>query len=111
MKPHLTLKWMLVHLKDKRILQENSGVVYQVPCKDCQDVYTGVTERRYGVREKEHKRDVKTLEEKYTRSRKKDLLTEMHPSAITDHVAKENHTIDWVGVKFPVRYIHWTARG
>ena len=51
-----------------------------------------------------HKIDVKTLEEKkYTRSRKKDSLTELHPSAITDHIAKENHTIDWKGVKFPAR--------
>ena len=34
MKPHLTLKRMLVHPKEKRILQENAGVVHQVPCKD-----------------------------------------------------------------------------
>ena len=46
-------------------------------------------ERRYGVRENEHKRDVKTLgEKKYTRSRKKDQHTELHPLPITDHVAK-----------------------
>ena len=52
-------------------------------------------ERRYGVRENEPKRDFKTLEEKnFTRSRKKDSLTELHPSAIMDHVAKENHTVD-----------------
>ena len=55
---------------------------------------------KYGVREKEHKRDAKTLE-KYTRSRKEDSLMELHPSAITDHVAEENHTIDWEGVTFP----------
>ena len=80
MKPHLTLKRMLVHLKDKCTSQENSGVVYQVPSKDCQDIYTDVTERRYGVREKEHNRDLKTLGEKrYTRSGKKDSLMELHP--------------------------------
>ena len=67
-------------------------------------IYNGVTERRYKVREMEHKGDIKTLEKnKYTRSRKKDSLMELHPSAITDHVAKENHTIDWEGVKFPDR--------
>ena len=27
--------------KDKRTSQENSGVVYQVPCKDCECIYTG----------------------------------------------------------------------
>ena len=72
MKPHMTLKRMLVHRKDKCTPQENVGVVYQVPFTDCLCVYTGETERRYGMREKEYKRDVKTLEEKYTRSRKKD---------------------------------------
>ena len=35
---------------------------------------------------------------------------ELHLSAITDHVAKENHTIDWEGVKFPARDTDWTAR-
>ena len=38
-------------------------------------------------------------------------LTELHPLAITDYVAKENHTIDWQGVKFPARDTGWTARG
>ena len=94
MKPHMTLKGMLVYPKDKCTPQENAGVMYQVPCKDCPSVYTGVTERRYGLREKEHKRDIKTLEEKYTRSRKKDSLMEVHPSALINHVVK-NHTIDW----------------
>ena len=34
MKPHLTLKRMVVHPKDKRTPQENAGVVYQIPWKD-----------------------------------------------------------------------------
>ena len=47
--------------------------------------------REDGTRENEHKRDVKTLVEKnYTRSKKKDTPMEVHPTAITDHVAKEN---------------------
>ena len=62
------------------------------------------TERSYEVREKKHKRDVKTLEEKkYTQARKKDSQLEMHPSAITDNATKGNHTIDWEGVTFPER--------
>ena len=36
---------------------------------------------------------------------------ELHPLAITDPVAKEDHTIDWDGVKFPVRDTDWTSRG
>ena len=111
MKPHLTRKRMLVHPKDKRTPQENVDVVCQVPYKDCPCVYTGGTERRYGVREKEHKRDVKTLEKKrYTRYMMEDSLTEVHPSAIMDHIAKANHSINWEGVKFPARDTDWTAR-
>ena len=54
-------------------------------------LYSGDKE---GAREKEHTRDVKTLEEKkYTRSRKKDSLTAVHPLGIKDHVTQENQTI------------------
>ena len=45
-------------------------------------------ERRYGVREKGHKGDFKTLDEKkYTRSWRKDSLTVVHPTAIMGHIA------------------------
>ena len=54
MKPHLTFKRTLVHPKDKRTPQENAGVLYHVPCKDCLGVYTGEMENRYQDREKEH---------------------------------------------------------
>ena len=73
-------------------------------CKDCLGVYTGETEGRYSMREKEHQRDVRSLEEvKFIHARKKELVSEFHPSAITDHVTRNNHTIDWEGVKFPSR--------
>ena len=35
---------------------------------------------------------------------------ELHPSAITDHLAKENHIIYWEGMKFHARDSDWTAR-
>ena len=47
---------------------------------------------------------------KYTTDRKKDSLSELHPSAITDHVVQSNHTIDWEGVKFPIRDSDTTRR-
>ena len=34
-----------------------------------------------------------------TRADRKDLAAETNKSAITDHVAKENHVIDWSGAK------------
>ena len=54
MKPHLTLKRMLVHTKDKRTPPVNARVVYHVPWKDCRCLYTGETGRRYEVGGKEH---------------------------------------------------------
>ena len=60
LKPHLTLKRLLVHPKDKRVPQDTAGVVYEIPCKDCDKVYVGETGRRYGTREKEHQKDVKS---------------------------------------------------
>ena len=64
------------------------------------------------MREKEHQRDVRSLEEvKFTRGRKKDSVSEEHPSAITDHVARINYTIEWEGVKFPSRGSGTTNRG
>ena len=63
-------------------------------------------ERRYGVREKEHQWDTRSLEvAKFTQARKKDLGSEVHPSAISDHIANHNHTIDWDGVKFPSKTV------
>ena len=42
---------------------------------------------------------------------KKDSVPEVHPSAIMDLVAKNNHTIDWEGMKFPSRDSDTTKRG
>ena len=41
-------------------------------------------------------------EVKFTWARKKDSVSEVHPSAIS-HVANNNHAIDWEGVKFSSR--------
>ena len=55
------------------------------------------------MRETEHKRDFKTLEEKkLTKAREKDSLMELYPLAITDHIVKENHTIDCEGMNSPL---------
>ena len=98
----MTLKRLLVHLKDKRTPHDTAGVVYQIPCKDCTKVYTGETGRRYGIREKEHRKDVDSVEDKrFTRARRKESVEEYHPSALTDHVAQSNHPLIGRGSSFP----------
>ena len=106
MKPHLTLKRMLVHQKDKKTPHDTAGVVYQISCLDCPKVYTGETGRRYSITEKEHRKDVDSVgEKKFTRARRKESVAEYHPSALTDH------TITWEGIKLPVSESHWKIRG
>ena len=47
----------------------------------------------------------------YTRSSRKDSMTERHSSAITNHVAQENPSIKWDKAKMVERERDWVARG
>ncbi|XP_072046224.1 uncharacterized protein [Amphiura filiformis] len=96
MRPTNTLKNILVHPKDKKDIMETSDAVYDIPCKGCDKSYVGETGRPFGVRIKEHQKDSETLKDtKFTRSNRKASTTEQHKSAITDHIAQENHVINW----------------
>ena len=61
-------------------------------------VYIRETGRRFEMREKEHMKDLKQLEE-VNCTRRKEFFKEIHQSALTDHVASKNHTIDWEGLR------------
>ena len=90
---------MLVHTKDKRTHHDTAGIVYPISCKDYVKVYTGETGRRFDIREKEHHKDVDSVrDKKFTRA--------YNPSALNDHVAQSNHTIDWEGFKPPMSESH-----
>ena len=96
MRPLSTLRSMLVHPKDKISLEDSTGVVYQIPWKDCDKVYVGETGSKFGVRKAEHKQEAETLQKAhFTRSKKKEAETTYNKSASSDHVAQENHTIEW----------------
>ena len=86
----------ILHPKDKRLVQGSAGIVYSIQCKDCPMVYIGETGRRFEVRQKEHKKDLKQPEGvKYTRARRKESLMEIHQSALMDHITRKKHMIDW----------------
>ena len=81
MKPHKTLKQVLVRPKDKVTDEEKSGVVYQINCKECEASYIGQTGRNFQVRLKEYKRATErgnTVE-----------------SGIAEHACNTGHRIDW----------------
>ena len=100
MRPTNTLKSLLVHPKDKRDNLQTSKVVYEVLCQGCEKSYVGETGRQLGVRLKEHQKDTEKIsDKKFTRATRKLSTTEQHKSAITDHVAQENHVIDWDNAK------------
>ena len=85
--------------------------MYQVPCKNCDQVYIGETSRALGTRITEHKDDVRKNEKKlYTRASRKQSQTECNKSAITDHVNNLNHVPDWDNVNIIAREQNKHAR-
>ena len=46
MKPINTIREKLVHPKDKLPKEKSAGVVYQIPCKNCEQTYIGETGRQ-----------------------------------------------------------------
>ena len=54
-----TLTSVLVHVKQPSEDRKKKGVVYEVPCQDCECVYTGETSRTLEKRLSEHKNAVK----------------------------------------------------
>ena len=64
--------------------------------KNCATTYVGETKRQFGIRLNEHMKEAeKASKIKFTRSQRKESETEINKSAITDHMARANHIIDW----------------
>ena len=70
---------MLVNLKDQTPINQRAGVINEVRCGDCPQVYVGQTGRTLSHRLKEHRR----------------ALT----SALAEHAAAHDHAIDWGNAK------------
>ena len=112
MKPHQTLRTMCVHPKDKHEVKAIAGVLYQILYVRISKLQYRETKGRYGTWEKEHTRDVNSVEEvKLSRSRKKDSLKEVNPSARMEHVAQTNYTISWGSVRRPMKEDAWITWG
>jgi len=96
-RPHTTLRNLLVHPKDSD--EEKPEVVYKIPCKNCERVYVGETGRPLGARVKEHRKEVDSITGIFTTAEKTRAASICNKSAITDHVCNQNHVIDWVNAK------------
>jgi len=64
------LRNLLVHPKDRVSDEEKPGVVYKIPCKNCERIYVGETERPLGTRVKEHRKEVDSITGIFTRAEK-----------------------------------------
>ena len=81
-KPHQTFLQLLVAPKDKTKVQEQSGIVYHIPCEGCNKVYVGETKRTLGERVKEHTANIVN-----------------NLSAVAEHHQKTGHKPDLDNIK------------
>ena len=80
-RPKKTLKRELMQVKNKIPEQKQTGVVYEIPCKGCPEVYMGETKRTLKVRLSEHRQAV----------------NEETPRTVCSSFQKTNHCINWEG--------------
>ena len=74
--------------------------MYEVPCLSCNSKYIGETGRLLKTRLDEHKKDTENIpKEAYTRSNRRESERTYQKSAITEHMMRENHVIDWAKAK------------
>ena len=76
-----TLRSLLTKVKPKTDPTDTTGVVYRIPCMDCDRSYIGETCRTLNVRLKEHQRCCRNFESQ--------------KSAVAKHAIEEDHRIDW----------------
>jgi len=94
-RPYRTLRNFLVHPKDKVKDEEKTELIYRVPFKNYSSSKVGETGRKFGLRIKEHKKEVDSFTAgTQTRASRVKESSVTHKSAITDHAVEENHVID-----------------
>ncbi len=100
MKPRMSLRKLHNQPKDKRNPTDTSGVIYSIPCRDCNKVYVGETGLQFGVRRMEHLKKADELSNQhFTRKQRKTSESILRKSVISDHVSQNNHNIDWNNAK------------
>ena len=76
-----TIRSILTNVKPKVPSHNKKGVIYCIPCQDCDKVYIGETGRTLQVRQKEHERHC--------------INGRSQDSAVAAHAHQELHDIDW----------------
>nr|VZH99844.1 unnamed protein product [Spirometra erinaceieuropaei] len=94
-RPTATMRSKIMQVKDRLDVGEQSGVVYQIPCRDCPRHYIGQTGRRLSSRITEHKRAV----------RRGDPL-----SQVATHTLEEGHEFNFASTRIVARASNKTGR-
>ncbi|KXJ11166.1 hypothetical protein AC249_AIPGENE11745 [Exaiptasia diaphana] len=81
MRPEVTLRHVLSHPKDRVVADKKAGIVYSIPCGECDVKYIGETGRSLKTRRSEHISAVRHLNAK--------------KSALAEHANNTGHSIDW----------------
>ena len=74
-KPHTTLRNMLVHPKDQIDNEENSEMIYKISCKNCDRVYIRKTGKPLGIGVKQHQQEVDNITAVFTRAERQERQT------------------------------------
>ena len=82
-------------VKQPRPMEERNGVVYEVPCADCDRIYIGETSRSLKDRVKEHRYAVKT--------------GNMN-NGIAAHAWNSEHQVDWEAARIRLQEQHYWRR-
>lgn len=93
--PVRKLRHTLVGGKDKLPKEAFPGVVYKIPCADCDSVYIGET-GNFRQRLRQHQNDVKNKK--------------VASNALAEHADTTNHTIDWLNASIIGKERNWTSR-
>ena len=80
-KPTTTLRDILSKPKDIVQQDQRTGIIYKIPCDDCNVVYIGERGRSFSTRKKEHMACVR--------------LDKTEKSALADHANRTGHNIAW----------------
>ena len=81
----MRLKNILTKVKDKVPTEKQTGIVYTIPCSNCDIQYIGETDRSLQTRRCEHKRSVRD--------------NKVEQSALAEHVRQTGHAISWENVR------------
>ena len=95
-KPVRTLRQMLSRPKDPIPKEKKTGVIYEIPCQDCNTKYIGETGRALSTRIKEHQACVH--------------LAKYEKSALAEHANSLGHDISWQDVDILSTQSNWLRR-